>query len=247
MRARNTAASLGATLAVLLVAATAFAQTSRRLDDGQIKTLVERELADKKIENVSVDVSSSVVTLKGTVPSLWAKETAIDEAHQVPDVTDVVSELAITRGESDQAVGQAIADRLNRYVFYTIFDDVNILVNNGAVTLSGRVTMPYKADQMAQLASRITGVQELKNDIRTLPVSDFDNQLRVTIADRIYREPLFWNYAIQVNPPLHIIVENSRVSLVGVVNSEVERRMAETIARSTFGVLSVDNQLRIES
>jgi osmotically-inducible protein OsmY len=31
-----------------------------------------------------------------------------------------------------------------------------------------------------------------------------------------------------------------------VVNSEVERRKAETVARTTFGVFSVDNQLRLD-
>jgi osmotically-inducible protein OsmY len=42
-------------------------------------------------------------------------------------------------------------------------------------------------------------------------------------------------------------VENGHVTLTGVVNSEVERRVAEAIARSTFGVFSVDNRLRRES
>jgi hypothetical protein len=36
--------------------------------------------------------------------------------------------------------------------------------------------------------------REVDNKISTLPVSVFDNQLRATIAGRIYRDPLFWNY-----------------------------------------------------
>jgi hypothetical protein len=61
-----------------------------------------------------------------------------------------------------------------------------------------------------------------------------------------YRDPLFWNYAIQVNPPVHVVVDNGHVTLTGVVNSEVERRQAETIARTTPGVFSVDNKLRLD-
>ena len=36
------------------------------------------------------------------------------------------------------------------------------------------------------------------------------------------------------------------MTLTGVVNSEVERRQAEIIARGTFGVLGVTNDLRLE-
>jgi len=46
----------------------------------------------------------------------------------------------------------------------------------------------------------------------------------------------FWNYAIQVNLPIHVVVDNGHVTLSGVVNSEVEHRKAETIARSAFSV-----------
>jgi osmotically-inducible protein OsmY len=59
-------------------------------------------------------------------------------------------------------------------------------------------------------------------------------------------DPLIWNYAIQVNPLIHVIVRYGRVTLTGVVLSEVERRKAEVIARAVFGVFSVDNKLRLE-
>jgi len=48
-----------------------------------------------------------------------------------------------------------------------------------------------------------------------------------------------------VNPPIHLIVENGRVTLTGAVGSEVERVKAEMIARSTFGVFNVENKLRV--
>ena len=126
------------------------------------------------------------------------------------------------------------------------FDDIDLLVDEGNVILTGKVTMPYKADAFVDLASRINGAQQVTNRIQTLPVSTFDDQLRYRIARQIYGDPLFWNLGLQVDPPLHIVVENGHVTLTGVVNSEVERRVAETIARSTFGVFSVDNKLRLD-
>ena len=66
------------------------------------------------------------------------------------------------------------------------------------------------------------------------------------IANTLYRDPTFSNYASQAIPPIHIVVRNSSVLLTGVVNSEVERRKAETIVRNIPGILGVQNALRIE-
>ncbi len=159
----------------------------------------------------------------------------------------VVSEVTVARGEGDGALAALVAKRLERYVFFTIFDDAEVAVDNGVVTLTGRVTMPYKADAFADLAAHVPGVQEVRNDVRTLPVSKFDDQLRYAVARQIYGDDLFARYAIQPNPPVHIIVEHGAVTLTGVVFSEVERRKAEVIARGTFAVMSVTNKLRIES
>ena len=235
-------------LVVLLPYATSAKTSTTSQTDRQILEHVEKELAETDINlmNVKVRVDNGVVTLSGAVPSLWAKEELIEEASKVDGVRSVVSELTVSAGEDDRVIGEQVAERIRQYVFYTIYDDVNIEVNDGVVTLTGRVTMPYKADAIADLVARVKGVREVRNQIQTLPVSRFDDELRTSIARQIYGDPMFWNYAIQVNPPIHIIVENGRVRLTGVVSSEVERRKAEVIARGTFGVLGVENDLRVE-
>jgi hyperosmotically inducible protein len=57
---------------------------------------------------------------------------------------------------------------------------------------------------------------------------------------------MFTQYSIQAVPPIHIIVQGGKVTLVGVVNTQMERMKAEMIARSTFGVFGVENKLRVE-
>jgi osmotically-inducible protein OsmY len=47
------------------------------------------------------------------------------------------------------------------------------------------------------------------------------------------------------NPPIHILVENGRVTLTGVVHSNVERAMARSLATG-WGEFSVENELRTE-
>jgi hyperosmotically inducible periplasmic protein len=148
---------------------------------------------------------------------------------------------------ADRVLAEKIAEKVRRYVNYTIFDDVTIGVDNGVATLSGRVTMPYKAKDLARITSRVEGVTEVKNDLGVLPVSIHDDRLRRSIARQIYRDPVFSRYAIHVNPPIHIVVERGNVTLTGAVNSKVERQKAEIIVRSTFGVFNVENKLRIDS
>jgi hyperosmotically inducible periplasmic protein len=147
---------------------------------------------------------------------------------------------------TDKQIRNDVEQKLSRYVFYTIFDDVEGTIRDGVVTLTGHVTAPYKAAEMANLVKRVSGVREVDNKIETLPVSMFDDELRVRIARAIYRDPAFWNYAIQVNPPIHIIVNHGHVMLTGVVNSNIDRMMAESIARSADGVFSVDNNLKLD-
>ena len=79
-----------------------------------------------------------------------------------------------------------------------------------------------------------------------LPVSQFDDELRFRIARAIYGNSNFWRYGSMVNPPIHIIVENGRVTLEGVVNSNVDRMLARSIA-SSFDAFSVTNNLKTDA
>lgn len=235
--------------AVMLIAAAVPATPAQPrvpLSDAQIQAQIEHRLANEDIRGVTVTVQDRTVTLSGTVASLWAKAEAIDEATEVKDIKNVIDELAVMRGESDQAVGEAVATRLRRYVFFTIYDDVNVEMEDGVATLTGAVTMPHKAEAMVKLASRVAGVQQVIDKIETLPVSISDDQIRYVAAVRIYNDPMFWNYAIQPDPPIHIVVKHGRVTLTGVVLSQMERIKAEHIVRSIFGVFSVENALRVE-
>lgn len=244
MMVRYAAVSLAAVL--MLGVAPALGQEHTPMADADIQRMVEHRLVEAGIRGVEVSVAAGDVTLTGTVPSLWARTEAVEQALEVSDVHNVVNELIVGGAESDETIASELARSVRSYVFYTIFDHVSGQVSNGVVTLTGKVTMPYKAKEIEELASRIPGVKEVQNNIEVLPTSISDEQLRGAIASRIYRDPMFWNHAIQINPPIHIIVEHGRVTLTGVVNSEVERRRAEIIARGMFGVLNVANELRVD-
>jgi hyperosmotically inducible protein len=247
MRAKTMTAFSAAALGVALAAAPVRADARAHLSDTQIQAVVDQGLMDQDIEGVTVAASGGNVTLTGMVPNAWSRNEAEWIALKARDVKSVANRLTVAGGESDAAVARTVAQQVRRYVLYSVFDDVSVGVQDGKVTLTGEVTAGYKANDLGRIASRVRGVQGVSNEIRTLPASLFDDQLRAAIASRIYGDPMFESYALQVPPPIHIVVENGHVTLTGAVGSEVERVKAGFTAREVFGVMSVDNELRVAS
>lgn len=145
---------------------------------------------------------------------------------------------------SDRDLGEKVAEAIRTYAKFSIFDDVNIHVDDRNVTLTGRVTIPLKKDEIGKRVARIDGIRTFTNDIGVLPVNQMDQRLRVVIANAIYNHQAFWRYAELANPPIHIIVENQRVTLTGVVDSNVDRMLAYSLAQ-VGGNLGVENKLRV--
>jgi len=138
---------------------------------------------------------------------------------------------------------RAVQKQVLNYTHFTVFDSVNTQINDGVVVLSGWVTMPYKSHDIERRVSRVDGVTRVVNRIQELPVSQFDDELRVRIARAIYGSPHFRGYGSMVNPPIHIIVANGRVTLEGVVNNNVDRMIARSIA-SNFLAFDLKNELK---
>jgi hyperosmotically inducible protein len=146
----------------------------------------------------------------------------------------------------DLQVFNDIADQVNRYTQLTIFDSIGADVNAGRVVLSGWVTMPYKRDDLERRVRKVAGVTAVDNKIGVLPVSQFDDELRFRIARAIYSHSSFWQYATMANPPIRIVVNNGHVALEGVVQSNVERMLARSLA-SGFGAFDVKNDLKTDA
>jgi hyperosmotically inducible protein len=132
------------------------------------------------------------------------------------------------------------------YNHYSVFDKVSVQIDDGVVTVTGRVTMPYKSEDIAKRIAGITGVTKVNNLIEVLPASKSDDELRVRIADAIYGHRTFQPYARQPNPPIHIIVERGRVTLEGVVQDDAERLLAVSLAGSRGALQLKSNLLTVK-
>ena len=146
----------------------------------------------------------------------------------------------------DLQVFNDVADQVNRYTQLTIFDSISASVTDGKVELTGWVTMPYKRNDLEKRVRKVEGITSLDNKIAVLPVSQFDDELRFRIARAIYSHSLFWSYASMANPPIRVVVNRGHVTLEGVVQSNVERMLARSLA-SGFGAFEVKNALKTDA
>ena len=149
---------------------------------------------------------------------------------------------------SDQGMARIqkqVRHELNMLPYANVFDYMSFTVDgNGIVTLDGEVTNPVLKSDAANVIKRIEGVERVDNKIQVLPVSFFDNGLRLRLYRTIYSGPL-QRYSLGVNKPIRIIVNGGHVTLVGVVDSEMDKNIAGLRANGVPGIFSVDNQLQV--
>jgi hyperosmotically inducible protein len=130
--------------------------------------------------------------------------------------------------------------------FYTVFDNLAFKIDGDRVTLLGLVVTPTLKSDAANAVKSIEGVSAVDNQIEVLPVSPNDDQIRRAEFRAIYSAPGMEKYSIQAVPPIHIIVKNGHVTLVGVVANNADKILANARANSVSGVFSVTSDLAVE-
>jgi hyperosmotically inducible protein len=158
------------------------------------------------------------------------------------------SPAATTSAASDVELGAKAARQIRTYPRYTIWDFVDLRVVEGNIELAGHVSQPFKKADLERLMQRLPGVKSVTNRLEVLPLSRFDDDLRIAVARAIYRDPALSRYALQAVPPIHIIVKNGQVTLQGVVNNELEKNVAGLRAATAgLSLGAVVNNLSVEN
>jgi hyperosmotically inducible periplasmic protein len=156
----------------------------------------------------------------------------------------VQNAMASVRGT--EALDKQVKHELNMLPYVNAFDYLTFTVDaDNNVTLSGEVTNPVLKSDAGNVVKRIEGVEHVNNQIRVLPLSFMDDGLRVRLFRTIYGYPVLQKYALGVNKSIRIIVDNGHVTLMGVVDSEMDKNLAGIRANGVPGIFSVDNQLRV--
>src|SRR5437867_10054037 len=227
-------------------------RASKDASDATIKSIVERNLEKRHLTpkngaKIRVAVDDHVITLSGTVPSLKLMRQAEEQAKHAGDGVLVENHLSVadTR-KSDDQLAQEVSHAIRMYPRYDIFDWIEGTVHNGVVTLTGAVREPYRKSDYAHLVEEVAGVKQIENEVRVLPLSTFDDQIRYAAYRAIYRDPQFRTYLIGPNPPIHIVVENGKLRLKGIVATPMEKQLAEADVRTRVMAFEVNNDLYVE-
>jgi len=217
--------------------------------DSQATESIQSRLNHAKVSkhgDVQVTYAGGVATLTGTVDNLGSKLDAEKAARKSPGVTQVVDNIQVRADDvDDQQILERARHEIVMYYGYGVFDNVNLAAHNGAITVSGQVTQPFKKTDMGRILERVKGVAALQNNLEVLPLSTFDDRLRLQVSRAIYGDPFFIRYANLALPPIHIIVKNGNVTLEGVVASTMDRTKANMDALRAGLSFSVVDNLRI--
>ena len=149
--------------------------------------------------------------------------------------------------KSEDRIAREVRHELVMLPYYGVFDNLGFRVNGGTVTLLGQVTRPTLKSDAGNVVKRIEGVEKVDNQIQVLPLSPMDDKIRLAEYRAIYSQTGLEKYALQSVPPIHIIVDNGKVTLEGVVDSQADKDLAALRANGVAGVFSVVNNLRVES
>lgn len=183
------------------------------------------------------------------------------------------SARVMVQADTRQSV-EDIRKELLQLPYYSVFDFLAFSYDRGTVVVGGYAYALGLKKDAERAVKRASGVDTVVNKIEELPPNQIDDQIRWATYYKIYRDPFLSRYApgggllwghrhafggpfspyggafSGMEPagdyPIHIIVQNGRVTLLGVVDSENDKTVAGLRAREVPGTFDVANQLVVE-
>src|SRR5882762_8554662 len=234
---------------LVLLSMTAMASTGRY--DQQIQQTASHKLHDaKQLQSVNSSVEDGIVILTGTVGIYQDKLDAAKKTKKLANVTGVRNDIAVA-GENvpDDQLQQKLAKKLayDRVGYYdNAFNYLALSVKDGVATISGDTLNDVAKDSALAIVARTPGVKDVVSQVNVLPVSLFDDSIRVRTARAIYRDSVLGRYASDPVHPIRIVVDNGHVTLYGSVENTMDKTLAGIRANSVPGAFSVENKLTVD-
>ena len=238
------------TVALLVLLSMSAMAASGRYDQQIQQTVSQKIHGAKQLQSVSASVEDGIVTLTGTVNLYQDKLDAAKKVKKLANVTGVRNDIAVA-GETvpDGQLQQKLAKKLayDRVGYYdNAFNYLALSVKDGVATINGDTLNDVAKDSALAIVARTPGVKDVVNDVTVLPVSLFDDSIRVRTARAIYRDSVLGRYATDPVHPIRIVVENGHVTLYGTVQSAMDKTIAGMRANGVPGAFSVENKLVVD-
>jgi osmotically-inducible protein OsmY len=215
------------------------------MSNDELRIAVEEELRwEPRIDSeaIGVNADDGVVKLRGTVGSLRSRFEAKKAAERVYGVKSVDDQLQVkilgakSRDDADLRglVLQALA--LNS----EIPSSVDAAAVNGVVTLSGVVSHHFEREEAEAVASKVSGVTSIDDQITIVPPGPSVHDVKHSIKKALERSAKL--------DAADLSVESSQgiVTLSGVVDSWANHDAAVAAAWAAPGVRHVEDQISVE-
>src|ERR687893_602193 len=100
-------------------------------------------------------------------------------ALAISAVSVTATPLATSGQGFDQQMSKRVRKELVTLPYYGVFDNLAYKIEGGTVTLYGQVVRPSSRSDEARRVAKLKGVERVVNNIEVLPLSTFDDRIRV--------------------------------------------------------------------
>ncbi len=222
------------------------ARETRDFSDRDLTRAVENEIrADAGVSLNSIDVESEdgKVILSGTVDSLVMRDRAVDAAERIRGVRSVENRLKVQGGDRSDDVIRRDLRNLLESSRPAAAKNIDMDVEDGHVTLRGRIDNWNTRRLVENYARDVRGVRSIENEIEVGPdqrQERSDNEIASAILSRFQNDAMLYDADIKAE------VRNGRVQLSGEVASAAARSQAIRNA-DVPGVVSISaDELEVE-
>jgi osmotically-inducible protein OsmY len=198
---------------------------------------------DPKLDNAAIAVSAEdgTVTLRGTVGSFREKREAKKATERIYGVTEVKNNLQVklmTDSRRDDA--DLRADVLQSLALDSLVPaTIDAQVDDGYVTLTGKVEWQYQRDEAESVAANVAGVLDVEDDVELIgPPPDAGD-----VQDDIKRA--FKRNAKLDAKELSVETSDHTVTVSGTVRSWAEHDEAIDAAWAAPGVRNVKDRIAV--
>jgi osmotically-inducible protein OsmY len=173
----------------------------------------------------------------------------------------LVGSLSVPVMAQDSKVNQDVLDaRLESQILttyqlspYLRHDDITVTVEDGKATITGRVESDVNKDLATEIAQGVKGISDVDNSMITednyqTPVrkggpsyAEIIDDASITAA---VKSKLVWSRYVD-SSTTKITTKKGMVTLTGTAENKAAVDLAENLAMTTRGVMSVDNKLKV--
>ena len=191
---------------------------------------------------IDVSVNDGIVTLNGSVLNYGQKWDVVHAAKRVAGVKAVADEIKVSLPDLQIRRDEDIAAAAVHQLIWSMRipqDAVEVTVRNGQIILEGKVEWWYQRDAAENAVLHLAGVKDVANLITIKPKLT-PAEVAIAIQSALERNGLVEAKKI------HVETTGNKVVLRGKVRNYAELEEAERIAWAASGILSVDNQIKVE-